>query len=124
MGIVYERAVRYATVAVLRNAPTVAATLLPVNLSLGQCVLLALAAPASASFGRMGPSAGVQQMSVMLSSTALEAPANAHRMIVWWMAPRVVLAPTLAIAMMEDAPRITHSAWQLGVRVHAFMGLV
>ena len=110
--------------AVHRNAPTVAVTLLPVNLSLGQCVLLELAAPASASFGRTGPSAGVQQMSVMLPSTALETPANAHRMIKWWMALRVVPAPTLAIAMMEDAPRVTHIAWQLGVRVHAFMDLV
>ena len=110
--------------AVDRNAPTVAVTLVLVNLSLGQCVLLDLAVPASASFRCTGPSAGVQQMSVMLSSTALETPANAHRMIMWWMALRVVLAPTLAIAMMEDAPRITHSAWQLGVRVHAFMGLV
>ena len=50
VGMEYERAVRYATVAVLRNAPTVVATLLPVNLSLEQCVLLDLAAPVSASF--------------------------------------------------------------------------
>ena len=118
-GTEYERAVRYATVAVLRNAPTVVAMLLPVNLSLEQCVLLGLAAPISASFGRTAPSAGVQQMSVMLLSTALETLVNALRMITWLMALCVVQAPMRAIAWMEDAPRITHSVWKFGVSGHS-----
>ena len=54
-------------------------------------------------------------MSVMLSSTALGTLVNALRMITWLMALRVVQALMLAIAMMEDAPHITHSVWKLGV---------
>ena len=62
-------------------------------------------------------------MSVMLSSTALGTLVNALRMITWLMALRVVQAPMLAIAMMEDAPRITHSVWKLGVSGHSERGL-